>query len=167
MFTTSGLFRDLYADQLAVLECVHALGIDAFLEKGGNVHVKSNMLAIMLVAIQKGFWKADEATQHALAEQFAALVAEHGLPGSGHTRPDHPMFEWLLPKLSDPLRDAPSSTSEIQPETTDTPPAAPDQAETQGDQSASRYLWLTARIVLLLLGLGIWRGRGPRPRGVA
>jgi|GEM_PF-4967243 len=93
MFTTSGLFRDLYADQLAVLERVHALGIDAFLEKGGNVHVKSNMLAIMLVAIQKVFWKAGKATQHVLAEQFAALVAEHGLPGSGHTRPDHPMFE--------------------------------------------------------------------------
>jgi len=138
----------------------------------------------MLVAIQKGFWKADAATQHALAEQFAALVAEHGLPGSGHTRPDHPMFEWLMPKLSDPLRDAlqarldsalravpqtnaPSSISEIQPEAADTPQAEPDQTETQGDQSASRYLWLAALIVLLLLGLGIWRGRGPRLRGVA
>jgi len=166
------------------LDDKHALGVDAFLEKGANVHVKSNMLAIMLVAIQKGFWKADEATQHALAERFAALVAEHGLPGSGHTRPDHPMFEWLMPKLSDPLRDAlqarldsalravpqtnaPSSISEIQPEAADTPQAAPDQTETQSDQSASRYLWLAALIVLLLLGLGIWRGRGPRPRGVA
>lgn len=165
------------------LDDKHALGIDEFLEQGANVHVKSNMLAIMLVAIQKGFWKADEATQQALAEQFAVLVAEHGLPGSGHTRPDHPMFEWLMPKLPETLRDplqvrldsalrkapqpnTPSSIREIQPEA-ETPQAEQGQAETQGDRSASQYLWLAGLIALLLLGLGIWRGRGPRSRGAA
>ena len=63
-----------------------------------------------------------------------------------------------------PQTNAPSSISEIQPEATDTSPAAPDQAETQGDQSASRYLWLAAPIVLRYWGLAsgvvVGLGRG-------
>lgn len=156
----------------------YELDIEVFLEQGANVHVKSNMLAIMLVAIQKDFWNADEATRRELAEQFATLIAAHGLSGSGHTRPDHPMFEWLLPQLSPPLREAlqarldsaqrdvgqtsaPSSISEIQPETTPQP-AQQSHAEADGDSRAHQYLWLAAFIVLVLLGLGIWRGRGSR-----
>ncbi len=73
----------------------HNLQLDEFLEQGYNVHVKSNMLAVMLVAIQKEFWRADEATIKQLAGEFADLVAANGLPGSGHTDPSHPMFPWL------------------------------------------------------------------------
>lgn len=78
----------------------YELGLDEFLEEGHNAHVKSNMLAIMLVAIHKGFWKADLQTTKALAEDFATLVKAKGLPGSGHTDPDHPMLPWLKNHLS-------------------------------------------------------------------
>ncbi|MBA1147561.1 cobaltochelatase subunit CobN [Ectothiorhodospiraceae bacterium WFHF3C12] len=84
----------------------HELGLDEFLAEGQKAHVKSNMLAIMLVAVQKGFWEADPATVKDLARQFAELVAENGLPGSGHTSPDHPMLEWVQPKLPAELRQA-------------------------------------------------------------
>ncbi len=79
----------------------HSLGLDEFLKEGHNVHVKSNMLAIMLVAIQKGFWHADIQTQKELAQAFSEIVDEHGLPGSGHTSPDHPMLPWLKDKLTE------------------------------------------------------------------
>lgn len=71
------------------------LDLDEFLEQGHNVHVKSNMLAVMLVAAQKSFWDADEQSIKQLAEQFTTLVLEHGLPGSGHTNPDNPIYPWL------------------------------------------------------------------------
>ena len=155
----------------------YELGIDSFLEQGANVHVKTTMLAIMLVAIHKGFWQADEQTRRELGEAFATLVAANGLPGSGHTRPDHPMIEWLLPQLTPTAREAlqarleaarretqqhtmaPSAISEIQPEVAE---QAVDQAEasTEGDASASQYLWLAALMLLALLGIGVWRGRG-------
>ena len=161
------------------------LGIDAFLEQGANVHVKSNMLAIMLVAIQKGFWQADEPTRKALGEAFARLVSEHGLPGSGHTRADHPMFDWLLPQLDPALRESlqarleaalrepgerepkPNSITEIQPETTQR--AAEQQAEQQetGQGSATQYLWIAALIMLSLLAIGVWRGRNASLRRAA
>ncbi|MFD2014689.1 cobaltochelatase subunit CobN [Vibrio olivae] len=84
----------------------YQLGLDDFLEQGHNVHVKSNMLAIMLVAIHKGFWNADQATTQQLADAFAQLVIKHGLPGSGHTTPDHPMMPWLKSLLSGDKRQA-------------------------------------------------------------
>lgn len=84
----------------------HGLGLDEFLAEGQKAHVKSNMLAIMLVAVHKGFWEADPATVDDLARQFAELVAEHGLPGSGHASPDHPMLEWVQPRLPTALRQA-------------------------------------------------------------
>ncbi|MCG8672527.1 MAG: cobaltochelatase subunit CobN, partial [Pseudomonadales bacterium] len=73
----------------------YQLELDEFLKQGHNAHVKANMLAIMLVAINKEFWNADEAVRKQLAESFSALVAENGLPGSGHTDPAHPMLPWL------------------------------------------------------------------------
>lgn len=79
----------------------YELGLDTFLLQGHNVHVKSNMLAIMLVAIQKGFWQADALTKQQLAQEFVSIVNEHGLPGSGHTRPDHPMLPWLKDALNE------------------------------------------------------------------
>ncbi|MNF24420.1 Aerobic cobaltochelatase subunit CobN [compost metagenome] len=154
----------------------HQLGLDRFLEQGHNVHVKSNMLAIMLVAIHKEFWQADQATVQQLGEQFARLVVEHGLPGSGHTRPDHPMLQWLLPQLPEELRaalqqrlqaaqiqarpqQAPSTVSEIQ-----TPSAAAEAAAADGAEGAAQapdwQLWLGILLLAGLLGLGIRRGRG-------
>lgn len=78
----------------------HNIGIDDFLEQKDNLPVKANMLAVMLVAAQKGYWDADDAVVDDLAEQFVAAVKEVGLPGSGHTTPDHPMLDWLADKLS-------------------------------------------------------------------
>ncbi|MDP2522432.1 cobaltochelatase subunit CobN [Neptunomonas phycophila] len=71
------------------------LELDTFLSQGQNVHVKSNMLAVMLVAAHKEFWQADQETITQLANEFTDLVLENGLPGSGHTSPSHPMFGWL------------------------------------------------------------------------
>ncbi len=82
------------------------LQLDDFLEQGHNVHVKSNMLAIMLVAIHKGFWQADLNTRQQLASEFARLVQQNGLPGSGHTAPDNPMLEWVQQYLPDNAQQA-------------------------------------------------------------
>jgi cobaltochelatase CobN len=81
--------KDVYLDDR------YQLGLDEFLQQGQNVHVKANMLAIMLVAINKGFWQTTDETTRDIASQFADLVAQNGLPGSGHTTPDHPMMPWL------------------------------------------------------------------------
>ncbi len=78
----------------------YQLQLDDFLAEGHNAHVKSNMLAIMLVAAHKGFWQADDATLQQLASEFAELVARNGLPGSGHTDPDNPMLPWLQQYLT-------------------------------------------------------------------
>ncbi len=79
----------------------HGLGLDEFLEEGHNVHVKTHMQAITLVAAHRGFWKPDEETLNKLRKEFAQLVVENGLPGSGHTRPDHPTMQWVAEQLSD------------------------------------------------------------------
>ena len=76
------------------------LGLDSFLEKEANVHVKSNMLAIMLIAAQRGFWLADPDTIRELSRELADLLVANGLPGSGHTTPDHPVFNWIKPQLT-------------------------------------------------------------------
>lgn len=77
------------------------LQLNEFLQRGHNAHIKSNMLAIMLVAINKDFWQADQQTIEQLASEFADLVAVNGLPGSGHTDPDNPMLPWLEDYLSE------------------------------------------------------------------
>jgi cobaltochelatase CobN len=83
------------------LDDQYQLGMDAFLRDGHNVHVRTNMIALMLVAAQKGFWKTDQATLQQLSEEFVALVAEHGFPGSGHTQVDHPVMEWMKTYLTE------------------------------------------------------------------
>ncbi len=164
------------------LDDKHSLGLDEFLEQGSNVHVKANMEAILLVAAHKGFWKADDTTLDELAEQFATHVVENGLPGSGHTRPGHPMLSWIDPRLDEPLREAfqqareaarqpepealqqPVSITEIQateqtpqkPEKSEEAPAAePPANEPVGD---NQLLWLTAAMLLLLLLGGLLHG---------
>ncbi|MEC4720788.1 cobaltochelatase subunit CobN [Noviherbaspirillum sp. CPCC 100848] len=75
------------------------IGLPQFLGQGQNAHVKAHMLSIFMVAAEKGFWKADPATIKQMGSELARLVASNGLPGSGHTAPDHPMWQWLAPQL--------------------------------------------------------------------
>lgn len=75
------------------------LGLPKFLGQGQNAHVKAHMLAIFMVAAEKGFWKTDAATIKQMGGELAKLVAKNGLPGSGHTAPNHPMWQWLAPQL--------------------------------------------------------------------
>ena len=154
------------------------LGLDEFLEKDHNVHVKSNMLSIMLVAAQKEFWETDQQTLTELANQFAGLILTNGLPGSGHTNPNHPLYDWLedyvsaekygqLQQVLDSARveksvqSVPSVIAEI---TLDSEPQA-DTSDTdnQSDKLVSseaiiaKY-WQWLLVFVLLLGLGWYRG---------
>lgn len=106
--TNPGIIKSWVWDEVkqVYMDDKHDLGLDAFLEQGQNVHVKTNMLAIMLVAAHKEFWDVDEQTRQALAREFARLVNQHGLPGSGHTRPDHPMLQGIKPLLDEQTREA-------------------------------------------------------------
>jgi len=54
---------------------------------------------VFMVAAEKGFWKTDPETIRTMGGELARLVAANGLPGSGHTSPDHPMWGWLAPQL--------------------------------------------------------------------
>ena len=75
------------------------VGLDEFLADKHNVHVQTNILAVMLVAIEKDFWQTNEATQQQLAEAFANNIIEKGIPGSGHTHANHPIYEFIKPLL--------------------------------------------------------------------
>nr|WP_253447622.1 cobaltochelatase subunit CobN [Natronospira proteinivora] len=88
------------------LEDRHGLGLDEFLAQDHNVHVKTHMQSVMLVAAHRGYWEADAQVLADLQEDFAALVAEHGLPGSGHSRPDHPTMDWVADQIDPELREA-------------------------------------------------------------
>ncbi|WP_206606350.1 cobaltochelatase subunit CobN [Steroidobacter cummioxidans] len=161
----------------------HGLGLDQFLEQGSNVHVKTNMMAILLVAAEKQFWQADEATLQQLGQKWVDLLIEHGLPGSGHTQPDHPVFQWVQPYLRadqiEPLKQllerarvdakaasSPTTMAELQATT-----------EAQAKQSSAahgasgRSPWPLVVIVLalaVLLSAGYLRGRyvAPKERSV-
>ncbi len=78
----------------------HKLGLPQFLGQGQNAHVKAHMLALFMVAAEKGFWQTDTATIKRMGGELARLVEKNGLPGSGHTAPNHPMWAWLAPQLS-------------------------------------------------------------------
>jgi len=75
------------------------LGLPKFLGEGPNAHVKAHMLALFMVAAEKGYWQTDAATIKKMGGELARLVAKNGLPGSGHTAPNHPMWQWLAPQL--------------------------------------------------------------------
>lgn len=153
----------------------HNIDLDTFLEDGHNVHVKSNMLAVMLVAAQKEFWQADQATLEQVSQQFADLIIEHGLPGSGHTSPQSPIFEFIKTYISDAQRTAvqavldaakieqsnesqPSTISQLHPAqvTQSTGTEAPNSK--QEESNASHYYnWLFFLIALLAI-IGLIRG---------
>lgn len=157
------------------------IGLDEFLQQDHNVHVNSNMLAIMLVAAYKDFWQTDEQTISELAQKFTDLVAANGLPGSGHTTPNHPMYSWMMDyldadhqqqletvlaaaRLPEVISEsAPTHITEV-----DAATEAEQQAAETDEQAPSQpvnYNWvfwlLTA---LLLLMVGIMRGRA-LPKG--
>ncbi|HEX8606876.1 MAG TPA: cobaltochelatase subunit CobN [Pseudoduganella sp.] len=77
----------------------HKLGLPQFLGERHNAHVKAHMLAIFMVAAEKGYWKTDPGTIRRMGGELARLVAANGLPGSGHAAPNHPMWTWLAPQL--------------------------------------------------------------------
>ena len=79
----------------------HGIGLDEFLEQDHNIHVKMHMQAITLVAAHREFWDADQDALDELIRDFAESVVEHGLPGGGHTRPDHPTMDWVADQLAD------------------------------------------------------------------
>lgn len=84
----------------------HDLGLDDFLSDGHKVHVKTHMQAIALLAAKRGYWQADVFTRRSLARDFAGNIIDHGLPGSGHTRPDHPLMDWVAEQLEPRQREA-------------------------------------------------------------
>ncbi|GJL63286.1 MAG: hypothetical protein NPIRA04_19400 [Nitrospirales bacterium] len=157
------------------------LGLDSFLEQSHNVHVKTNMLAVMLVAAQKGFWKADERTLNELSAQLTDLIIQHGLPGSGHTRPDHPVFDWMASRLDAgqlkglhevlareqipevAQEESPAAIAEIE---TNEVTANPDDSQLEAAKNvidaAVSHVWILLSLAVLLLYLGIRTGRAQR-----
>jgi len=75
------------------------LQLDEFLSSNHQVQVQTNILAVMLVAIQKNFWKANEETQVELAQKFAENIIKNGIPGSGHTHANHPIYDFVKTKI--------------------------------------------------------------------
>lgn len=84
----------------------HGLGLSDFLAEGHNVHVKTHMQAIALLAAKRGFWEVNVFTLKSLVRDFAGNIIDHGLPGSGHTRPDHPLMDWVAGQLDPQQREA-------------------------------------------------------------
>lgn len=153
----------------------HNIGLDDFLEQGHNVHVKTNMLALLLVAAEKEFWQADQPTLQQLAQQFAELVIEHGLPGSGHTSPDHPMMQWIKPLLKETTLaafeellkaakgDTVNETSSAAPSTIAEISYQQQSSQAQQDHEikllSQRDALLLALLILSLISGGIFYGR--------
>ncbi|WP_254432129.1 cobaltochelatase subunit CobN [Aquisalimonas sp. 2447] len=167
----------------------HGIGLDDFLEEDHNIHVKMHMQAITLVAAHREFWDADEEVLDELIQDFAESVVEHGLPGGGHTRPDHPTMDWVADQLADAelaqafdgVRAAaqmdqvehamdPATVAEIS-ITDELAEAADDAAEEQQEQTEDEagddameggfvlLPWLVVGAAFLLLAGGVYAGR--------
>lgn len=156
----------------------YKIGLDEFLEQDSNVHVKTNMMAILLVAAQKQFWQADEQTLQQLGQEWVGLLLANGLPGSGHTQPDHPVFEWIKPHLRpdqiEPLQkllekaradakveQSPNTISELQPADQKTQPegAKDAGASAEAGDRPRLGLFIIVAFVAFLLSAGYLRGR--------
>ena len=121
------------------------------------------MIAIMLVAAQKGYWEPDAQTLTELSEEFASLVAEHGLPGSGHTRPDHPVMAFVSERVGPQQAEALSAVlaaaqvqvaaAAVDPTTiTEVSVETPEASQTRPE------LWAIAGLLGALLMGGVWSG---------
>lgn len=160
--------KDVYLDDR------YQLGLDEFLEQDSNVHVKTNMMAILLVAAEKKFWQTDAETLQQLSQAWVDLILEHGLPGSGHTRPDHPVFQWVQPYLRadqiEPLKQmlekarvdakpasSPNTVTEIQPADKESQQSSDARAATGGGSPMG--LMVIVALVATLLAGGYIRGR--------
>lgn len=157
----------------------HDIGLSEFLAQGHNVHVRSHMQAIALVAAHRGFWQAEAAVIDDLAMAFVKAVVEHGLPGGGHTRADHPTMDWVAERLrDDTLRqafnavraaarhepsaavDGPAHVTELVMPDAQT---SQDAGESSSEGGQSLLPWLLLLLVLLLLvGGAIVGRRSPR-----
>ncbi|ODN67454.1 cobaltochelatase subunit CobN [Methylophaga muralis] len=154
------------------------LGLDEFLSNSHQQHVQTNILAVMLVAIDKGFWDADLATQKQLAEQFAANIIKKGIPGSGHTHANHPMYDFVKSQLDADTAEALEAvlarsrmqTSELESSPTHIQELQLNQDDSQQndkvDQGADsnsndkNLLWLWTLLALsVIVAAGLWRGR--------
>lgn len=168
--------KAVYVDDSLQLE------LDSFLSDGHQQHVQTNILAVMLVAIDKGFWDADLMTQKQLAEQFAANIIEKGIPGSGHTHANHPMYDFVKSQLDANTAEAleavlarsrmqtseaassPSHIQELQLNQQDSQQmensnqAAEDTTETSSTDSKMLWLW-TLLALSVIVAAGLWRGR--------
>ena len=162
----------------------YRIGLDEFLEQDANVHVKTNMMAILLVAAQKQFWQADAPTLQQLGQAWVDLLLEHGLPGSGHTQPDHPVFEWIQPHLRpdqvEPLERlldrarveakttaSPSTLTELRPADQDTRSNDERGAEAAPGGGSRTGLVIIVAFFTVLLTAGYLRGRSVSPSGRA
>jgi cobaltochelatase CobN len=131
-----------------------------------------------LVAAQKEFWDADQATLLQLSQQFADLIVENGLPGSGHTSPNSPIFNFIkdyvteeqftaVQALLDAARivpqsiAAPSSISELNPakmeQQVNQDKAPAEQQLSRKDSMTVDYRWLFVLLALLII-IGMVRG---------
>lgn len=162
----------------------YQLQLDEFLEKGHNAHVKANMLAIMLVAINKEFWNAEASVRKELAEAFSRLVTKNGLPGSGHTDPAHPMLPWLeqylepeawqrLQAVIDAAKpkevyeaevhritelQAQDASQEVAEQTNNPSKTEEHTSENSEQVMAANWLWLAGAFMLLLFAASFYSG---------
>lgn len=163
----------------------HQLGLDKFLEQDANVHVKTNMMAILLVAAHKKFWQADAQTLQQLGQAWVDLLLANGLPGSGHAQPDHPVFEWIQPYLRadqvEPLKQlldrarvdakvapSPTTIAELQQADRNARPDSANEPSHADANDGARSRWgllVIVALFALLLSAGYLRGRGVSPRG--
>ncbi len=172
--------KDVYIDDS------RDLGLDTFLSEGDNRYVQTNILAVMLVAIDKGFWEAGEHITAELAKKFADNIVEHGNPGSGHTHANHPMYDLVKAQLgaeraaeleavlarsrmtAETASDQPSTIREVQWDQSQlqTEQQAKEQsathsgdAQTESVQSRFALAWhLVLGVVAVLFGFGVRRG---------
>ncbi|HCS27300.1 MAG TPA: cobalamin biosynthesis protein CobN, partial [Spongiibacteraceae bacterium] len=149
------------------------IGLDEFLSESHKRHVQTNILAVMLVAIKKGFWDADADTRQQLAQQFANNILAVGLPGGGHTHPKHPMYELVKTYLNADdaaALEAILRQSTLDTETVEAPshiqelelaPAVPDKVASEGGGKAlpvDKWFWWLVLLAVFILGVGVVRG---------